>query len=378
MTGETVCGGVRLEVRPPATPFSMEKSVIDLSLSTVTKPSEQTVRSAARSVPVRQLVRAAVITSAGFLIAILGNALFPQVSEKVELTDYAVGPFTLNMNGFYRLVLGAVIVIYLLAGLRAYLDPSRRPRYVRQCYFRFACGIALLAYDVLGTKLQVTPQPFFPGPAQILESFLMEPAYIGENVLYSLRLFGAGFLSGVLLGVGTGILIGWFPKVYYWTYPVLRITGVIPAVAWMPFALTLFPTPFAAATFLIAICSWFPVASQTAFGIQTTPRTQFEAARTLGADTRFLVLHVAIPHAMPQVFTGITTACASSFTTLVMAEMMGQPGGLGYYINVVKVWAAYYKVFAAILIMAILFSLILAVLGVIRAHVLRWQRGQFK
>lgn len=28
---------------------------------------------------------------------------------------------------------------------------------------------------------------------------------------------------------------------------------------------------------------------------------------------------------MPSIFTGITTACANSFTCLVMAEMMGQP-----------------------------------------------------
>ena len=156
------------------------------------------------------------------------------------------------------------------------------------------------------------------------------------------------------------------------------MTGIIPAVAWMPFALTLFPTPFLAAVFLIAICSWFPVASQTAFGIQTTEKSQFEAARTLGAKTPYLVFHVAVPHAMPQIFAGITTACASSFTCLVIAEMMGQPGGLGYYINLVKVWAAYYKVFAAILLMALMFSLILAVLNVIKSRVLRWQKGQFK
>ena len=119
-------------------------------------------------------------------------------------------------------------------------------------------------------------------------------------------------------------------------------------------------------------------AFQAAFGIQTTPKTLFEASRTLGARTPFLLFRVAIPHAMPQIFNGITTACAGSFTCLVMAEMMGQPGGLGYYINLVRVWAAYYKVFAAILVMALLFSLILAVLNVIRDYVLRWQRGQFQ
>lgn len=61
-----------------------------------------------------------------------------------------------------------------------------------------------------------------------------------------------------------------------------------------------------------------------------------------------------------------------------MAEMMGQPGGLGYYINLSKVWSAYYKVFASILVMALLFSLIMKILGLIQANVLRWQKGWVK
>lgn len=327
-----------------------------------------------QAVPVRRLVLAGMVTLAGFAAAILSNRLIPQVAQGLKDAQYALGPLTLERNGFYRLVLLALMIIYALKGVEAYFTPHKRAHYVKQAAFRCALGIALALFDLLGTKLQATPQPFFPGLAQILKSFLMEGAYIGTNVLYSLRLFGAGFA----LGVGTGVMIGWFHKVYYWVYPVRKITGVIPAVAWMPFALTLFPTPFAAAVFLIVISSWFTVASQTSFGIQTTPRSQFEAARTLGGSTPYLVFHVAVPHAMPQIFNGVTTACASSFTCLVIAEMMGQPGGLGYYINVAKVWAAYYKIFAAILIMAVLFSLILAILGAVRGYVLRWQRGQFK
>lgn len=331
-----------------------------------------------QAVPVRRLVLAGMVTLAGFAAAILSNRLIPQVAQGLKDAQYALRPLTLDRNGFYRLVLLALMIIYALKGVEAYFTPHKRAHYVKQAAFRCALGIALALFDLLGTKLQATPQPFFPGPAQILESFLMEGAYIGTNVLYSLRLFGAGFALGVALGVGTGVVIGWFPKVHYWVYPVLKITGVIPAVAWMPFALTLFPTPFAAAVFLIVISLWFTVASQTSFGIQTTPRSQFEAARTLGGSTPYLVFHVAVPHAMPQIFNGVTTACASSFTCLVIAEMTGQPGGLGYYINVAKVWAAYYKIFAAILIMAVLFSLIQAILGAVRGYVLRWQRGQFK
>ncbi|MCD7748495.1 MAG: ABC transporter permease [Oscillospiraceae bacterium] len=325
----------------------------------------------------KRLLGAAVFTVSGFGIAILSNWLLPQVAETTNAV-YEVGAVTLTRNSFYRLVLLGIMLIYALGGVTAWFNDSRRPRYVKQAAFRFAMGIVLAVYDLVATKLALTPQPFFPGPAEILESFLSDGSNIFKNMLYSLRLFGAGFLLGTLLGVSTGILIGWFPRAYYWIYPVLKITGVIPAVAWMPFALTVFPTAFSAAVFLIIICSWFTVASQTSFGIQNTPKTQLEAARTLGGNTFYLVFHVAVPQAMPQVFTGITTACASSFTCLVIAEMMGQPGGLGYYINIAKVWAAYHKVFAAILVMAILFSLILAILGAVRSYVLRWQRGQFK
>lgn len=341
------------------------------SLKTPARPAE-------RDVSDGRLAGAAVLTVSGFGTAILSNRLIPQVADGLKDTCYPFGALTLDRNGFYRLVLLALIALYALLGLQAYFDAAKRPKYVRQAAFRCAMGLVLAVLDLVGTKLRITPQPFFPGPAQVLETFLMESGQIGKNLLYSLRLFGAGFALGVLLGVGTGIVIGWFPKAYYWIYPVLKVTGVIPAVAWIPFAMTIFPVPFRAAVFLIVIGSWFPVASQTAFGIQTTPKAQFEAARTLGANTAYLVFHVAIPHAMPQVFAGISTACAGSFTCLVMAEMMGQPGGLGYYINVAKVWAAYYKIFAAILIMAILFSLILAVLGAVRDYVLRWQKGQFK
>ena len=313
-------------------------------------------------------------TSAGYAVAFAVNLLVPQIAP-VNFQKYQAGIGQIDANQAYRGFLIAMILWYVLQGVAAHAEAEW---YIRKTAFRFAIGIGLAIWDILGTKLQILPQPFFPGPAGIAEAFISDGTFIFENMLYSLRLFGLGFSLGVLLGVSTGILIGWFPKAYYWIAPVLKITGVIPAVAWMPFALTLFPTPLSAAVFLIVICAWFPVASLTASGIQSTPRAQFDAARTLGGNSFYLAFHVAIPHAMPQIFTGISTANAFAFTTLVMAEMMGQPGGLGYYINTSKVWSAYYKVFAAILVMAVLFSLIMWLIEKIQRKVLIWQEGLVK
>lgn len=321
------------------------------------------------------------LTVSGFIAAIIVNIAFPQKAA-VELKTYTLEAFgvalDLTMNDLYIFVLAVIIVIYTVSGLTSLNSKERRKKFCTNAAFRFALGIMLAVWDIGGTKLQFFAQPFFPGPAQVCEAYLADGEYILQNIFYSLRLYGAGFSCGVILGVGTGIFIGWFPKVYYWVYPVLKITGVVPAVAWMPFALTLLPDSFTAAVFLIVICAWFQIAFLTAKGIQSTPKQSYEAARILGSSQTDLILHVAIPHAMPDIFTGIGSANAMAFTTLVMSEMLGQPGGLGYYINQSKVWSAYYKVLAAIVIMAVLFSFINHIIGRIQKHTLRWQEGVLK
>ncbi|MDR2648770.1 MAG: ABC transporter permease subunit [Clostridiales bacterium] len=324
-----------------------------------------------------RFVLSVALTIAGFVSAIIVNAAVPQAAA-VKINRYEYFGGTLDFNILYRYAAAGIIILYLGLAVFAYFSEERRVNYVKRAPFRFALGVALALWDILGTKYLLLPQPFFPGPAAILETFLNEPAFVLENTLYSLKLYAAGFTAGVTFGVGTGILIGWFPRVYYWVSPVLKITGVIPAVAWMPFALTLAPTPFTAAVFLMTMCAWFPIASFTAQGVQSTAKVHFEVAKTLGANTAQLVFRVAIPHALPQIFGGISMANGFMFTTLVMSEMMGQPGGLGYYIQLSRVWSAYYKVFAAIIIMAALFSIILYIIGIVQNRALRWQKGLVK
>lgn len=325
-----------------------------------------------------RLIGMGALAAAGFAIAILVNVLVP-LPAGTKLEAYVVGPLGLNREEAYRFFLGILIIAYTAALAGAALwRPDHGRHQASRAPFRFAMGIALALWDVTGDKLQVLPQPFFPGPARITEAFISDTAQIFGNALYSLRLFGTGFAIGIVFGIGTGILIGWYAKAYYWVFPILKTSGIIPAVAWMPFALTLFVKPFAAAVFLIVICEWFQVAFLTAEGIQNTPKRYYEAARTLGASDRTLLWRVAVPHAMPSIFLGITTANACAFATLVTAEMMGQPGGLGYYINASKIWAAYNNVFAAIVLMAVLFSLIVKVTNLVQNHVLRWQKGLVK
>src|SRR5207249_1359646 len=149
---------------------------------------------------------------------------------------------------------------------------------------------------------------------------------------YSLRLLLAGYLAGVGLGLGWGVLIGWFGTVRYWGMPVMKLVGPLPATALVPLAMLLFTSSFLAGTALIAFAAWFPVAMLTMSGIRNVPSSYFDVARTLGAGRGYLIFSVAIPAALPSMFIGLFMGLGASFLTLYLAETVGGRYGLGFYL----------------------------------------------
>ena len=275
----------------------------------------------------------------------------------------------------YQIFLGIFIATLIVLWVISVKANSLRKILYQQAQFIFAVGIALSVWDLLSTKTNILQLPFFPGPAQIISVIVSERETLLISSFYSLRLFSVGLILGTALGIGTGILIGWYKQWYYWLFPILKVIGIIPPIAWIPIAVVVFPNSFIAGLFLIVIASWFPVAFMVSVGIASTPKVYYEVARTLGANERFLLTHVAIPNAVPDIFTGLSTATGFSFLTLIVSEMIGAKAGLGWYINWAKTWSAYDKVYASIVIMAIVFSIILAVLNSTRNYVLRWKKG---
>ncbi|GHT32441.1 ABC transporter permease [Bacteroidia bacterium] len=298
-------------------------------------------------------------------------------------TAFVVGRYVPNTqpvnSDYYLATLG--IAIFGLLGLwvlSVFVKWNLRERLYHSSQLIFAIGILLTVWDLLSTKSGTLQLPFFPGPPQIIGVIVNERGTLLVSSLYSLRLFFVGLISGIALGIVTGVLIGWSRQWNYWLFPIIKLTGVIPSVAWIPIAIVIFPTSFVAGVFLITIASWFSIAFMVAQGILATPKAYYEVARTLGASNRYLLFHVAIPNTVPNIFTGIATATGLSFLTLVVSEMVGAKAGLGWYINWARAWAAYDKVYASIVIMGIAFSVILAVITLFKNYFLRWQRGIIK
>lgn len=268
-----------------------------------------------------------------------------------------------------ELGLGAVLAALALLPL------PRPARLVDAGRWLVALPLGLALWQFSTTKTGFLPLPFFPAPEQVLAVFTDDWAKLAESAGGSLALLVPGYLIGASAGFVLGVAIGWSKAVHYWAHPVLRFVGPLPATAWLPIAFFFFPTSGSAAVFLIALASAFPVAVLTASGVSGVARNYYDIARNLGADPGFLVRKVAIPAALPSVFVGLFMGLGASFAVLIVAEMMGVRAGLGFYLQWAQGWAAYANLYAALIVMATLFSGLIALLFAVRDRVLAWQKG---
>ena len=238
-----------------------------------------------------------------------------------------------------------------------------------------ALAVVLAAWEATTAKLGLLPRPFFAAPQKVLAAYVDDWPRMVLCVYYSLRLLLTGFVIGGVLGFTAGVAIGWSRTAHYWGHPLLRFIGPVPATAWLPIAIFVFPTSFAASVFLIALATAMPVAVLTWSGISSVNTAFYDVARTHGASDRFLMLRVAIPAAMPHVFVGLFMGLTFSFAVLVVAEMLGVKAGLGWYLQWAQGWAAYGNMWAGLAVMAALCSGLISLLFRVRDRLLVWQRG---
>ncbi|PYL15883.1 MAG: ABC transporter permease [Verrucomicrobia bacterium] len=299
------------------------------------------------------------------LLALAIHLLFSKRAPAVETHSYAL---------FVYEIVGVSIV---LAIAQRFWTPLRS-------WMRHMCPIftvAILAlglWDLVTFGFQLLPLPYFPGPAAVLRSLISDRVLLLDSTWHSLALLLSGYMVGVLVGLISGICIGWSTPIRYWGMPMLKIVGPIPATAWIPLAMVVSPSAIVSAAGLIALAVWFPVTMLTASGISNTPASYLDVARTLGAGRAYLIFRVAIPAAVPNIFIGLFMGLGASFLTLVVAESVGVKSGLGWYVSWAQGWAEYGKVFAALIIMAAFFSTIMTLLFKLRDRVLVWQKGVIK
>lgn len=312
-------------------------------------------------------------------------SLCPLLCALAAVLEYLLVPdkYTNNHPQRYLYLLLIPAAIYAISWILAVLQYRRgdkrkfwRLRHVAPLYS--AIYLLLMMLDLLTLKTGKLMYPFIPWVNDIINVVVLDWPNLLKSTLFTLRLLFLGYIGGVTVGLITGIACGYSTKVRYWINPIIRVLGPIPTATWIPLIMLLASSLFGGSVFIVGLGTWFAVTVATMTGISSIDKAYFDAAKTLGASERQLVLRIAIPHAMPSILQGMTQGMSSACISLMIAEMMGVEAGLGWYITWAKAWAAYNKMFAAIIVICITFNAVTRLLDLMKKRILRWQTGVVK
>ena len=196
-----------------------------------------------------------------------------------------------------------------------------------------------LVWELVTDVLHLMPDYTLPSPMRVLSSFIKKMTtkapdgdILPVHILTSLKVSLFGFFLGSMTGVPIGIMMAWHPRFENFFRPLFDMIRPIPTVAWIPIMILWFGIGLGAKAAVIFVSAFIPCVVNSFAGIKQTSQVHLWVAQTFGASRREMLFKVAIPTALPSIFTGLRLSLGSSWMALVAAEMLAANKGLGYMI----------------------------------------------
>lgn len=186
----------------------------------------------------------------------------------------------------------------------------------------------LLLWETAG---RIAQTPLFPPLSNVIGEVvsLMRDGILFKSLGASLGRVILGYVLGSLAGLFIGILMGVNKMAERSLSPLISILFPIPTLGWLPLLMLWIGINETLPVILIFICAFFPIAYNTLTGIKEVKCEYIKAARTLGASSWYILWHVILPMALPNIFTGLRLESGMVWRTVIAAEMFAISTGIG-------------------------------------------------
>ncbi|ENV32285.1 ABC transporter permease [Acinetobacter gerneri] len=190
-----------------------------------------------------------------------------------------------------------------------------------QALTQFKINLGIVNFSNVPTPIEVV---------QAIVQFFQLPIAMAHLRASILRVL-VGFALAGFVGVGLGLLIGQYKRVSTFLLAPLEVLRPIPAVAWIPLAILIFPSSEASMIFITFIGALFPILLNTVHGVEAIDPRLIASAKSLGASEISILREVVIPGALPNITTGLSIGMGTCWFCLVTAEMISGQLGIGYF-----------------------------------------------
>jgi ABC-type nitrate/sulfonate/bicarbonate transport system permease component len=239
---------------------------------------------------------------------------------------------------------------------------------------RWSSIILLAVAWETGARLHIVSDFLLP-PMSVVLTRLFEDTISGDLLeglwLTMLRCF-AGFAISGIAGVIIGVTIARIGVMRWFFDPLVSAGNPMPKIAFLPIFILWFGVFDLSKILMVAFSSVFPVIVATWAATESVDKYMVWSAQSLGVGRRRLLWEIALPAAMPEVFTGLQVALPIALIVDIISEMAMGGEGLGGSMMTSMRFADSPGVFSGIVAIALAGSALVKLMEIVRARLLVW------
>ncbi|MCM2387587.1 ABC transporter permease [Streptomyces albipurpureus] len=236
--------------------------------------------------------------------------------------------------------------------------------------------VVLLVVWQLAAMNDLIDVRFFPPPTEIAESAreLISSGALFDHVAATMNRVLLGYVPGVVLGIGFGLLLGTLPI----ANAIFRtsVTGAytIPKLGIFPLLLLIFGVGETSKVLLVGMTVFLLVTIATADACHAIPSSMFDVAKAFRANYFRKLFEIVLPAALPPIFTSLRLAMGMSILVVIATEFVAADQGVGYLIW--HSWSLFQPspMYVGIVVSALLGVISTAVIGVVQRLCTPWAR----
>lgn len=216
-------------------------------------------------------------------------------------------------------------------------------------------------------------RPFlFPAPTDVLAKIVADPLFLLNHMAYTTLSVLCGFGLAVVVGVGIAILVAYSPFLERTLFTLLVAFNAIPKVAIAPLFVLWVGTEIESKILIAFLIALFPMVVDTVQGLKSIDPALLDLARAYRGSMGQVFWKIRLRQALPSIFAGMKVAISLALIGTIVGEFVGANRGLGYVIMQAQGTYQTSLVFAALLLLGVLGTILFNLVDVAERFALPW------
>jgi ABC-type nitrate/sulfonate/bicarbonate transport system permease component len=236
-------------------------------------------------------------------------------------------------------------------------------------------ALAIIVTWEAACALFAVPPWLLPPPSAVGSALIANSALLAQHALVTVQEVVVGMAVSVVLGVALGAAIARSRTLERAVYPYVIASQSVPIIAIAPLLLIWLGYGIEPKVIVVALVCFFPIVVNLVDGLRAVDPDLVRLLRTMGANSRQILAIVEVPAALPFLLSGLKVAASVSVIGAIIGEWVGAQSGLGYLMIRSASQFQTARVFAIIVILAVMGLALFGLVVLLERRLLAYRRA---